>query len=44
LPLNFSVEQKDVDPSATEITVVMYYVAGGMFNREAVTFRKMPIK
>jgi hypothetical protein len=44
LAYNFSAEQKDVDASATAITVVLDYIVEGIFGWQKVAFRKMPIK
>jgi hypothetical protein len=44
LAYNFWAEQKDVDPSATAITVVLDYSVEGNFGLQKVAFRKMPIK
>jgi TolB-like protein len=44
LAYNFWVEQKDVDPSATAITVVLDYSVEPTFATQKVAFRKMAIK
>src|SRR5260370_5761023 len=50
LPYNFWAEQKDVEPSATMVTVVMQYCMKGFCSGpiweqwEKVSFRKVPIK